>query len=439
MRQSRETGRAGVATGALLAAALIAHAAPARADLHDEALRLSEAWKAVGASVVVDRSRFLDEGEPDRDRHAVVVVPDLPEGECTTVVLMGSRGLGFHVKIAEGGGDEPQVKRLTSVAGVVVVERCGQAGPQRILVSSDSGRGAFETVAARSARPLPPLRTVLPERTGGTVAPALEPGTLPVMPAPEKRADVAEARARRDGATIATRSTWTTGADRTGLGEDTLSPGCHVLQLFAVDPRSVRPGSRGRLDLDAEMHDADDERLVARDRSDAPDATLSRCVGETTRVQVTFAGAMAGSPVLVAHFTWPLPDHLPSLWGPDAQARMGHVLLVRHLPSLRQDATMLAQGGYGVTPVPLSIEPGGCYVAVATLVKEQARSIGLRVHIGATDAGDDRGIDDDGAAVAFCAGDTTHATALVEARGTPLLGWGLALYRLQSGIWGAPR
>ena len=431
--------RVALVSGALVGAAVLVQAAPARADLHDEAERLAEAWRAVGASVVVDVPRFLEEGEPDRDRHTVVVVPELPEGECTTVVLLGSRGLGFHVKVAELAGDEPQVKRVTSVAGAVAIERCGEAAPQRIVVSSDSGRGAFETIAARSARPLPPLQVALPERTGGSVLPALEPGTLPVLPPPEKRADVAEARARRDGATITTRSSWETGADRTGVGEDTLARGCHVLQLFAVDPRASRPGSRGRLDLDAEMRDADDERLVARDRSDAPDATLAKCVGETTRVQVTFAGAMAGSTVLVTHFTWPLPDHLPALWGADAQARMGHVLLVRHLPTLRQDAVMLAQGGYGLTPVPLSLEPGGCYVAVATLVKEQARSIGLRVRVGATDAGDDRGIDDDGAAVAFCAGDTTHATALVEARGTPLLGWGLALYRLQSGVWGAPR
>ena len=433
-------GKWGRTRGAFLAgAAVFAIARPARAELHDEALRLAEAWRAVGAQVVVDKPRFLNEEEPDRDRHALVVVPELPDGECTTIVLLGSRGLGFHVKLPEVAGDEPQVKRVPSVAGAVSIERCGEAGPHRIVVASDSGRGAFETIAARSEKPLPALRTVLPERTGGTLLPALEPGTLPILPPPERRADVAEARARRDGATIATRSSWSTGADRTGQGEDTLAPGCHVLQLFAMDPRALHPGTRGRLDLDAEMRDADDERLIARDRSDAPDATLSKCVGRTTHVQVTFAGSMAGSPILVAHFTWPLPDHLPALWGVDPQARMGHVLLVRHLPALRQDPGLLVQGGYGMTPVPLSLEPGACYVAVATLVKEQARSIGLRVRIGAVDAGDDRGIDDDGAAVAFCAGDTTRATAVVEARGTPLLGWGLALYRVQSGVWGGPR
>ena len=427
------------ALGLPVVAAMLLAAADARADLRDEAARLAEAWRAVGASVVIDRTRFLAEDEPDRDRHVIVAVPELPEGECTTVVIMGARGLGFHVRVAELGGDEPTVKRVPSVAGAVAIERCGEAGPQRVVVASDSGRGAFETIAARSARPLPPLRTALPERTGGLVLPAVEPGGLPALPPPEKRADVAEARARRDGATIAARTAWLAAADRSGEADETLDAGCHVLQLFAVDPRSLRPGSRARLDLDAEMRDQGGDRLLARDRSDAPDAVLSRCFGETTRVQVGFAGAPAGSSVLVAHFTWRLPDHLPSVWGVDAQARIAHVLLARHLPALRQDPSTLAQGGYGLTPVPLSVEPGGCYLAVATLVRGDARSIGLRVRVGATDAGDDRGIDDNGAAVAFCAGDRSRALALVEARGAPQVGWGLALYRLQSSVWGPPR
>jgi hypothetical protein len=59
--------------------------------------------------------------------------------------------------------------------------------------------------------------------------------------------------------------------------------------------------------------------------------------------------------------------------------------------------------------------------------------------VGPHEAFDDRGIDDEGTAVAFCAGDQSHALARVEARGTPLLGWGLALYRLQAGIWEVER
>ncbi len=85
--------------------------------------------------------------------------------------------------------------------------------------------------------------------------------------------------------------------------------------------------------------------------------------------------------------------------------------------------------------MPLSAEPGACYLALVSLVQGTAHAVGLRVHVGARDAIDERGIDDDGAAVAFCAGDREAALAEVEARGTPLLGWGLAVYRLQSGIW----
>jgi hypothetical protein len=43
------------------------------------------------------------------------------------------------------------------------------------------------------------------------------------------------------------------------------------------------------------------------------------------------------------------------------------------------------------------------------------------------------------AAVAFCAGDRSHAAAEVEAHGTPLFGWGLALYRLAGAVWDIPR
>jgi hypothetical protein len=66
------------------------------------------------------------------------------------------------------------------------------------------------------------------------------------------------------------------------------------------------------------------------------------------------------------------------------------------------------------------------------VVQGATRSVGLRVHVGVRDSFDDRGIDENGAVVAFCAGDRPDALAVVEARGTPLLGWGMALYRVGS-------
>ena len=121
---------------------------------------------------------------------------------------------------------------------------------------------------------------------------------------------------------------------------------------------------------------------------------------------------------------------MPQLWGNDVRARMAHVLLTRHVHLLLHEPVLLGQGGSGTTPIPLSIEPGACYLALVSVVQGTTRSVGLRVHVGVRDAFDDRGVDENGAVVAFCAGDRSDALAVVEARGTPLLGWGMALYRV---------
>lgn len=422
----RSSGARRAAIGAVVSIG-VASGGDARAQLHDAAARVADAWKAVGAVVAVDKSRFLND-----DETIAVTLPTLPEGNCTTLVLLGARGLGFH---ANPPGEGAQ--HIASEAGALSIAQCGDELPRRIMVTSDSGRGALETIVARSQQPLPALQVILPERTGGGLGPLPEPGALPLLPAPEKRADLAEIRAKRDGATISTRSIWYSGVDGAGVGEETLPPGCHVLNLFASDFGS-RGGRKGKLDLDAEMRDSSDDRLLARDRTDAPDAQLPVCVGETTQVGIVFVGAPSGAPVLVSHAAWALPQHLPSLWGSEARARMASALLARHVASLPAEPVQLAQGGSGTTPVPLSIEPGGCYIAVASLVQGAAHSFGLRVRVRAREVADDRGVDESSAVVAFCAGDRSLAAAEIEARGTPLLGWGLALYRIESGVWELP-
>jgi hypothetical protein len=432
------TGERARAVACAAAVAVAAFPGSARAELHESVERVADAWRAVGASVVLDRTRFLTDDNDD-DRPIFIGLPSLPDGECTTLVLLGARGLGFHVRLPGTGGDDGAGQRVLSVAGALSIERCGEEFPTRFIVASDSGRGAIETVVARSSRPLPSVRTILPERSAGPALPMPEPGALPALPPPEKRAEVAEMRAKRDGASIATRETWEAGTDGNGAGEEVLDPGCHTLELFAPDPRAAHPGRRTKLDLDAEMRDETGDRVLARDRSDAPDAQLAVCVGDATRVGVVFAGSPPAARVLVAHFAWPLPEHLATIWGADARARMAHVLLERHLTSLPREPVLLAQGGSGDTPVPLTIVPGACYLVVVARVKEAARALGLRVHVGSEDAFDDRGVDGDGAVVAFCAGRATTAVATVEARGAPLLGWGLALYRLRSGVWEVPR
>jgi hypothetical protein len=311
--------------------------------------------------------------------------------------------------------------------------------PRRIVVTVDSGRGAVETVVARSAKGVKPLRDILPERAGNTSPPAAEPGSLPLLLLPARRAEQAEAIARRDGATAIGRATWEARADGTGSGTDLLGPGCHVLQLFAPDPRTVAPPGRGKLDLDAEMRDASGDRVLARDRSDAADARLSVCLGEDTPVEVGFVGSPPRAPVLVAHWSWPLPAHLPTAWGSEAMGRMAHLLLTRHVGPLVHEPVALVQGGSGATPVAFAVEPGACYVALLAVTQGSARVVTLRARVGGTESLDDRGPDENGAVVAFCAGPREAAFMEVDAHGTPLLGWGLAVYRVADGIWEFPR
>ncbi len=411
-------------------AALAALARDARGEVREAAERLADAWRSRGAAVAVEAPRFLSE-----DQTLAIVLPDLPDGACTTVVLLGPRGLGFHV--TPGDGHEVAA-RLPSEAGVLSIERCSETLAPPLLVSSDSGRGALEIVVARSDEPLPSVQSVLPERTGGGLGPMPDPGALPALPLPEKRAEVAELRGRRDGAVIEPRFAWRSGVDGSGGGRLTLEPGCHTLHLFAPDPRARRPG-KAHLDLDAEMRDEAGERLLARDRTDAPDVQLAVCLGEATEGDVTFVGAPPNVAVLVTHVSWPIPAQLPFLWGPDARGRMARVLLDRHVVPPPSWAAQLAQGGSGMTPVPLEIHPGACYLAVVAPVQGSARAIGLRVTVGGRSASDDRGIEDAGAAVAFCAGAQPRALAEVEAHGTPLLGWGLALFELTRSEWDPPR
>jgi hypothetical protein len=410
----------------------IAPIATAQAGLTDAIHRVADEWRTAGAVVVVDKTRFLTDGET-----AAIFVPAGAAAECTTLLLLGARGLGFHVGTGETSEDNSR-QRVSSEAGAITLERCGTPLPHRLLVTSDSGRGALEMAVARSTKPLPHLHKILPERTEGSLGPVADPGALPPLPAPEKRADLAEARAKRDGAAILPRMTVKSGSDGAGAGEAALAPGCHLLTVFAIDARSGAARRRSKLDVDAELRDSSDDRLLARDRSDAPDARLWACVGEITRVAVSYIGSPPDAPVLLSHGSWSLQQHLPDIWGTETKARMAQVLLARHVVSLPDEPAILAQGGAGTTSVPLPLEPGACYLAVVALAQGMTRALGLRVHVGPRETTDSHGTDEAGAVAAFCSGDRSRASAQVDARGAPLLGWGMAVYRLQNRVWELP-
>lgn len=422
---------------ALVVLFAMASAGPARADAREVAERVAEQWRAAGGHVTALPTRFLFD-----DETVIVAVPVDEATGCTHVALIGARGLSFRAKLSDATSDPlaPEIGgRATSLAGVVELRRCGSSRAVRhVVVTSDAGRGALEVVVARAPSALPSLASVVPERTGGALPPVPEAGALPALPPPEKRAELAEGRAKREGARIDPRTPLHAGDDGGGEAELQLDAGCHRVELFARDPRADRAGRRFRLDLDAELRDPGGERVLARDRTEAPDARLEACVGRTTRVNVVFAGAPPNGEVTTTTASWPLPQRLPSLWGPVTRSKMARVMFTRHIAVPAEDPVFLGQGSSGTTPFPIPVETGGCYFAVVALTHGHARSFQIRTMVGARESTDERGAAEEAAMSAFCV--AAHETARVEvhARGTGV-GWGLAVFRVKSGVWEAGR
>ncbi len=431
--RARPRGTTAGALSVLVALGLSSTVSVAYADLRDVAYRARAEWHAAGGTLFDVPTRFLFE-----DESIAIRLPPGANERCTSIGLVGSRGMSFHVEVpGEHEGDEA-VARASSVAGILELSRCNGTSLDRFVVTSDAGRGAIEIVVARSRAELPSLRSVYPERTGGLFPPMPEPGALPPLPSAEKRADAAEARVRPDGAAVLPRKMVRAEDDGTGGEEIHLETGCHRLELFATELPTAHGSRRARLDLDAEIRDSDDDTLLARDRSEAADARLETCVGGPTLGEVVFAGTTPGGQVLLTHAAWPLPDLLPRLFGTAPRARMGRALLARHLHAPREEPLVVAQGPAGATPVFLDVEPGACYLAVAAVVRGNSRGLGLRAVVGATESQDDHGPGDDAAVVAFCARDQRRARIEVDARGASLA-WGMAVYRTMKDMWEAPR
>jgi hypothetical protein len=415
----------------LVAVAMLAASGSARAELRELANGVRDRWRGAGAETVAGTPRFLTE-----DEVVSIAIPS-KAAACVSVLFVGARGLSFHVRVA-GEDDDDRSARVTSVAGALVLSRCGGPPIGRITITSDGGRGALETLIAFSASALPGLRAVLPERTGGALPAAPEPGDLPPLSPPEKRAEVAEIRAKRDGGVVEARVTSVAGTDGSGSAAIKLAPGCHKIEVFARDTRGPKTPRHARLDLDAELRDEIDDRLLARDRTDAPDAHVETCVGDELNANLVYAGAPGDAPVVITHVSWPLPHHLPDTWGADARARMAHALLARHVAAPRGAAVYQVAGGSGTTSMAMPMEPGGCYLAVAAVAQGQVKGIGLRALVGAFESTDDRSATEGASAVAFCARDRETASLEVDARGTSTA-WGLAVFRIASGIWQVPR
>lgn len=418
MKRSR--GLALAALASVIGATSSVHAE----GLRDVAARAKDTWTRADAEIVETAPRFVFEEETV---NVLLPKPVRTTGSyCTTVALVGARGLGFRAHFVRGSVHDDDA--VASAAGIAELTSCDSVVPDRVVVTAVSGRGAIEIVTAYSRRALVSVRTIYPERAGALIPSIPEPGPLGPMQPLQKRVEQAEARARNDGAAVGAPLAVPVDGEGSGSFRIPLDPGCHRIELFGAEPKPVN-GKILRLDVDAELRDSDDDSVLARDRSELADAHLDACVGGDTLGEVFFAGAAPKSELIVSRAIWTIPEHLPLAWGRETRARMAAALLARRAPKLASEPIFLTQGPAGVTPVPFAVETGACYVAVAAIAHGTPRGLGMRAVAGNETAADDRGLNDDSGALAFCARESDRAKVVVDARGVSLA-WALAVYRV---------
>ena len=239
------------------------------------------------------------------------------------------------------------------------------------------------------------------------------------------RARRAEQRARNLAATSVRFQALAAENDGSGRESIGLQEGCHRVELFA-DLLGKHP-----IDLDAELRDSSTERLLARDRSDAPDVRLDLCVGATTGVDLVFAGAPGPVHLTLLDAIFPLPKGAPTMWGARARAGVAAALFRRKARRSRYRAHRAASRRGGHHSIAIPIEPGGCYLGTVATMRGEPRSMTLSAKVDTRITYDATAGLADGAAVAFCSSGTDKAAFDVEVRGSAVA-WVLDVWRMGS-------
>ncbi|HVJ21124.1 MAG TPA: hypothetical protein VM686_37190, partial [Polyangiaceae bacterium] len=307
---------------AVLSLLLVCWPVLAKADLSADLERLTLAWSAFGRVKRV-APKLLERGD---------VVPLLLPAEasdpttrtCVTVALLAPASINYLIDVQTSGsdGDIPE----SSLAGAVQLTHCGarKALFGRITLEMRSPRGVIETVILTSEAEPPPLVQVLPHRHPGPIAPLAVAGLRPAAAPLPLRLKAIQERASRESAVEHTVEELT--ASMRGSGEQLLAlgPGCYRLDLLADESSGVQR-ERG-VDLDLEVRNAQTGEMLASDRSESTDATVSLCSGRPVPVSVRYAGAGPRGRSRLVRTRWELERRLPADWEPEARAQFSGVL-----------------------------------------------------------------------------------------------------------------
>ncbi|MBM4360179.1 MAG: hypothetical protein FJ096_18900, partial [Deltaproteobacteria bacterium] len=198
---------------------------------------------------------------------------------------------------------------------------------------------------------------------------------------------------------------------------------CHRLGVFG----EALPGQG--LDVDAELRIEDTAEPFRADRSHAPDARVELCLGEGTPVELRWSGAAADLRVSLVDARWELPS-LPASWPPATRAAFASGLWRRRAPTPRGLPIGQWLGVGGTTRVPVLVDPGACYLAVAAARGGEVALLRLRVGTSLEFYQDEVAEAPHAAAVTFCAGTARSARVHVELGGSQA-SFRLALWRIE--------
>ena len=414
----------------LLALSAFARSSFAAPSLREDALAAERLGQSQHLDVVAHATSFLEEGH-------VLAVPSRARDKagsprCQTVVLISARTVLFTAVAGNASEDKDELlaifadkdspRRKLSDAGLLVMSACADAadGLDRVFVRMESARGSLEALTVQGDRPLEKLDAEL-GRVAGPSAPRGDPGPpLAVGPLAQRR-EAAEQRARSDGATNVLLLESKAGATGTGDISIKVPLGCHRFDVMA----ELGDGQPG-LDVDAELRDADTGQKLARDRGETPDARVETCVGRTTELSLVFAGAAPGGRVVVHDALFPLPEGVPSHWGPRAVAGMVSAVRRRLRRGPDRSPVFEALGAQGSTKMSVPVERGRCYVAAVTLVRGSSRGMRLVAAASARAAFEEVPPTEDGASVVFCAS-RARADLTLDLPGASV-GWLLSLW-----------
>jgi hypothetical protein len=384
---------------------------------------VAASWRQAGLDVRREPPMFVEQGKLRRLRLSGDEAA-LDAAGCTTVAVIAPRGVDFVIRLSTGGGERPGRPERSS-AGLVTVVRCGASRGQlaSLLLELRSTRAAVEVVVARGTAEAPAPTEALTERVVVPATPVRDPGRAPGQEPLAARAARAEQRARQEGAAASIVDEARASDEGGGRMLVGFREGCHRVELLA----DLGPGGRVA-DVDAEIHDGASNALLARDRSDTPDARLELCLGEGQAAVVVFGGAPPGAKVAMIDSRWPVPAGVPAAWAPRARAAAAGALMRRRV-AVKGSPLAEGLGVAGGTLVPIELEPGSCYVAAVAAARGELRHLAVATTVDGRATRDDSGASRDGVAMAFCSQRAERAQLRVEARGTGVV-WSLAMWRV---------